>query len=172
MSRRFFAILLFVLLLLSVVPMTAGALDVVTAATCGLKLKDASKANSASNPYLVSSVEDWLKIGTIEKFDHNEFFQQTADLDFSAYKYDASAAEYNLDLGLFGIDKARAFGGTYDGANHKITGMNMKGDDFIAPFRYVAGGTIKNLTVENSSFTCTKSDGKAIPARWVPRTIT
>lgn len=62
-----------------------------------------------------------------------------------------------------GNDYFKQFSGTFDGGNHTISGIDCTGAGFFA--RIDAGAVVKNLTLENCSFTTdTSSDSGAIAA--------
>lgn len=58
-----------------------------------------------------------------------------------------------------------AFRGTFDGADHKISGFTKTGADSVALFSRVTDGTVKNLIVENVNITCNGQRGAGLVAR-------
>lgn len=111
-----------------------------------------------SDPYLIESIEDWNKLasrvydGTTYSGKH---FKLMANLTISK---------------VVGYNKINSFQGIFDGDGHTLT---LNGDDFgtsgyytsfhvCAPFRYVAGTTIKNLKVAGDIYTRTQYAGGLI----------
>lgn len=111
-----------------------------------------------SDPYLIESIEDWNKLasrvydGTTYSGKH---FKLMANLTISK---------------VVGYNKINSFQGIFDGDGHTLT---LNGDDFgtsgyytsfnvCAPFRYVAGTTIKNLKVAGDIYTRTQFAGGLI----------
>ena len=111
-----------------------------------------------SDPYLIESIEDWNKLasrvydGTTYSGKH---FKLMANLTISK---------------VVGYNKINSFQGIFDGDGHTLT---LNGDDFgtsgyytsfhvCAPFRYVAGTTIKNLKVAGDIYTKTLFAGGLI----------
>lgn len=111
-----------------------------------------------SDPYLIESIEDWNKMasrvydGTTYSGKH---FKLMANLTISK---------------VVGYNKINSFQGIFDGDGHTLT---LNGDDFgtsgyytsfhvCAPFRYVAGTTIKNLKVAGDIYTRTQYAGGLI----------
>jgi len=69
----------------------------------------------------------------------------TCDLDMSAHNWDGPIGKSN-----------DGFQGTFDGAGHTISGITLRkvsGYSYQGLFGYLNGGTIKNLTLENSTIT-------------------
>ena len=94
------------------------------------------------DPYLINTVEDFMKIHTVSKapIDYTKggyWFKQTADLDFSGIDYVAP----------------EMFMSNYDGGGHKITNVTYDETERTAGlFGYTACAVIKNLTVENFTY--------------------
>ncbi len=66
----------------------------------------------------------------------------TADIDLSK-------ATNGLKQAPIGSTDA-PFSGTFDGAGYEISNINISGDQYVALFGYVNGGTIKNLTISGT----------------------
>ena len=163
-TTRFSTLLLGIILILSMIPFAgisafAAEVDMITPDKAGLKTMYPGLPVSETNPYLINSVADWLLLLEVETFTGTEYFLQTADLDFSSYTYDATASEYNVDL-MQGI--GAKFHGIYDGNGHKISGMHVKGNSHLGVFARITGSTIRNLTIENCSFTTTQGNNAYI----------
>ena len=90
---------------------------------------------TSDNPYVISTVDGWaLLAGEVNNGDG--FSGKTFRLDENI-----TATE------IIGT-RVAWFAGTFDGNSKKLT-FNYNGeDDYCAPFLYVDGGTIKNLTVD------------------------
>ena len=95
---------------------------------------------SEDNPYLINNDTDWHTFATVNT-------------------YWASGVVVRLDANITVSDMVGAsspkYQGTFDGNWHTLT-FNKGTDedrynyDYCAPFRYISGATIKNLTVEGS----------------------
>lgn len=77
-----------------------------------------------------------------------------ADIDLSGNALARIAVESTNVM--IGDSEANAYTGTFDGAGHTLTVNYDVSDDYVAPFRYVNGATIKNLTVEGTIETSEK----------------
>ena len=87
-----------------------------------------------------NSTEDWPYLG--------EHIKLTKDIDL--------ANEEFTPIGRFNLEGESVFSGTFDGDDHKITGLKIeKKDSDLAKglFGNVNSGTIKNLTLESPSVT-------------------
>lgn len=60
-------------------------------------------------------------------------------------------------------DNLHPFAGTFDGQGHTISGINLSGPSRSAPFALVTG-SVRNLTVSNSSFSSTNSSSAGVVA--------
>ncbi len=95
-----------------------------------------------SDPYLINTVDDFMKIHTISAWtdDYTSggyWFKQTADLDFSGIEYVAPAR----------------FMSNYDGGGHKIKNVTYDAlQENAGLFGYATGSVIKNLTIENFTY--------------------
>ena len=100
-----------------------------------------SGSGTEGDPYLISSTADWNKFvhNVLDGNSYNsQYVKLMADIDITkcVSVYDDNAAN------------ARPFSGTFLGNNHTITATitdNLHRG--TAPFRYISGATIKNLTV-------------------------
>ncbi|MBO6027152.1 MAG: InlB B-repeat-containing protein [Bacteroidales bacterium] len=111
-----------------------------------------------SDPYLIESIEDWNKLAS----------RVEAGTTFSGKHFKLMA---NLTISkVVGYTKIQSFQGIFDGNGHTLT---LNGDNFgtsgyytsfhvCAPFRYVAGTTIKNLKIAGDIYTKTKFAGGLI----------
>ena len=96
------------------------------------------------SPYLISYTSQWdllaerVAVGT----DYSgKYFQLAADITVTT---------------MVGIDGQHAFSGTFDGGNHTLTLDYSTSADYAAPFRFVNGATIHDLTVDGTINTSKK----------------
>ena len=87
-------------------------------------------------PYLISTTNDWqaFTIMILDEHLYNKCYQLLNDINVST---------------MAGTS-AQPFGGTFDGNGHSITVTISTTEAGAAPFHYVNGATIKNLTVNGS----------------------
>ena len=100
---------------------------------------------TASNPYLIQTVDDWNHIHTIVKESPdkevwaNAFFLQTDDLDISQ------------GIGCTGEANDKTFCGNYDGGGHTLnctlSNPDRNSPEAVAPFHRIGNATIQNLHV-------------------------
>ena len=129
---------------------------------------------SDSNPYLISSVDDFKAIAALANADaeadgngynatagrtffgsEGVYYQQAADLDFgsalipSIGVYNATAAD------------AIPFQGTYDGNDKKLEKFSVSGDvdGSVGLFAYLNNATLENIKVVNATVTGTNTTG-------------
>ena len=118
------------------------------------------------DPFIIASVSDLNKLmELIQTYTNPEselsgeyqfkgnFFLQTADIDYSEQPFDEQGCNYYTYGGY------NTFLGNYDGNGHTISGIvsKQKSGDAFGLFGYVREGSIKNLTVTNSTFTSDQS---------------
>jgi len=114
-------------------------------------------SGTEADPYLISTPSQlaYLAKSTNDKTDYTGvYFKQTADFDLDSKPW--------TPIGT-GKDKDDVFKGVYDGAGHKIVGLNCdttKTDSTYAGlFGYVVGAVIKNVHVEGPYVSGTKYAG-------------
>lgn len=115
-------------------------------------LLDPESANSAENPYLISTEEDLKALaGIVNNGGRNDgFYKQTGDITLTE---DHIAIGYNnKNYNTYPY----AFKGTYDGDNHSVKNITISkqgSDDLIDGYQgffgYLMGATIQNVRVEN-----------------------
>ena len=103
-----------------------------------------SGSGTSSDPYLITSAEDW-----------NAFADEA-----NSATYWASGVYVQLDAdipvsGMVGVWSATEseripYSGTFDGNWHTLTFTQNTTDDYCAPFRYIDGATIANITIKGS----------------------
>ncbi len=97
-----------------------------------------------ASPYLISYTSQWelLAEGVAVGTDYSgKHFQLANDLTVSR---------------MVGIDGQHAFNGIFDGGGHTLTLNYSATADYAAPFRFVNGATIRNLTVAGTITTSKK----------------
>jgi hypothetical protein len=94
-----------------------------------------------SEPYIIDSTDDW-----------NTFASAVA----GGYTYEGEFLKLNRSIDIstvVGVPSDSPFRGTFDGAGNTLNANivnNTPGAEGYAPFRYVLGATIKNVTVTGS----------------------
>ncbi len=116
-------------------------------------------SGTADSPYLITSTADMAQLaadvngGTAYS---GEFFRLENNLDFSNVALDVNGNNYS-PIGLCNIVSStfHGFAGTFDGNGKTISGIRVadNGSDGVGIFGCIKeAGTVKNLIVENSSF--------------------
>lgn len=106
-----------------------------------LALQDPLSPASETNPYVIATPADWNKFASDVNGGYSysgEFVQLTANIEVACTSEDnmVGTAEYS-------------FKGTFDGGNNTLEFYYDQLDlEYVAPFRYINGATIKNLNVE------------------------
>lgn len=98
--------------------------------------------------YMIQSVEDFNQFASFVVSSNNasvgKRFKQTADLTVT---------------NMVGSNENKSFQGVYDGDNHTLTLGITASSNIAAPFRYVKGATIKNLTIAGALSNSGKQNG-------------
>ena len=97
-----------------------------------------------ASPYLISYTSQWelLAEGVAVGTDYSgKHFQLAGDLTVTR---------------MVGIDGQHAFNGIFNGGGHTLTVDYSSAADYAAPFRFVEGATIRNLTVAGTITTAKK----------------
>ena len=118
------------------------------------------------NPYVILNADDlWAFKEVVNAADNHtfsgEFVTLGNDIDVTG---DTNASP-------IGSIDARPFSGTFDGANHKITGFKYSGTDAVGLFSRLTGGTVKNLELENVDISATGQRASGLAARAENTTI-
>jgi uncharacterized repeat protein (TIGR02543 family) len=118
---------------------------------------DWSGAGTAGDPYVISSaaqlkgLADSVNSGTSYG---GSFFKLGDDIDLAGYAWNPIGGHCPLTASEQGVPTGFYFGGTFDGGNHSISGINISnpaaGTGAYGLFGYVNGGTIANLNVSGS----------------------
>ena len=99
---------------------------------------------TAESPYIITSTSQWdLLVARV-----------AVGTDYSG-KYFQLAANITVTT-MVGIDGQHAFGGNFDGDDHTLTLNYSTTVDYTAPFRFVDGATIHDLTVDGAINTSKK----------------
>lgn len=100
---------------------------------------------SIDDPYLITSVEDFVKIFTNEDY-MKVHYKLTKDLDFSSMD--------NWNIGT--ISNYQVFSGSLDGDHHVISGLSGK-SNLPSLFYSLDGATIKNIIFSDINFNIAES---------------
>ncbi|MBO6216850.1 MAG: hypothetical protein J6N73_04285 [Prevotella sp.] len=113
-----------------------------------------------ASPFLIQSLDDMNKLSKISNgvlainFD-NLYFKLTADLTYTGTD-NYIPVSY---LRSYQYENARYFGGHFDGNGHTISGIDVTNTGIVennevalGVFALAKGGSVKNLTVSNSTF--------------------
>lgn len=115
---------------------------------------EVSGKGSESDPYEISTADEFFNIHNILTQNTTFYFVQKADIDLSAYE---SWTPMNV------VDEA--FGIHYDGGNHKISGLKCSSSTYASIFG-ILHGTVKNLTVENPLIKTTANSPCGVICGW------
>ena len=98
--------------------------------------------------YMIKSVEDFNQFASFVVSSNNasvsKRFKQTADLTVT---------------NMVGSNENKSFQGVYDGDNHTLTLGITASSNIAAPFRYIKGATIKNITIAGAINNSGKQNG-------------
>jgi len=108
-----------------------------------------SGAGTEGNPFIINSTADWetLAQNVNNGTDYSgKYFQMTSDVSVTS---------------MVGTSEANAFKGTFLGDGHTLTISISEGvsEQGVAPFHYINGATIKNLTVTGTITSSTRHTG-------------
>lgn len=98
-----------------------------------------SGAGTATNPYVISRIEQWLSLAATAT-DYDKYFVLDADLDFATIPGEDP---------IIGGAGSPAFTGVFDGRGHTISNWEHLAptSDYVAPFGQLSGGTVQNLNI-------------------------
>ena len=98
-----------------------------------------------AKPFLVSSTNDFLRIGT-GNWTMDSYYKQVADIDFDGVDF--------TPVGHVAGSGYTAFTGSYDGNGHVISNIeaSFAGDSYIGLFARASAATFTSIGVENSYF--------------------
>ena len=104
---------------------------------------------SAEKPYLITTAAelDMLARSVLSANDRDKYFELGADI-----VYDKSQENNFTPIGI-SEPTIKQFAGHFDGKGHTISGININLPNipYVGIFGYIASGTVKNLTLSNSS---------------------
>lgn len=99
-------------------------------------------------PYLIKTAKHLKEINNIAL---NVHYKLANDIDMQDEEFE-----------LIGPTKARAFTGTFDGNNHKISNLKIEStNEYVGMFGYINGGTVKNLGLENVNIKGTANSSRS-----------
>ncbi len=97
-------------------------------------------SKAADGYYLIGSEQDWRLFSSVIQTIPTANARMTADIGVTTMVGTGSGEIATLP-----------FCGTFDGDGHTLTFTISTSEDFVAPFRYINGATIKNLIVAGSN---------------------
>lgn len=111
-------------------------------------------SGTKADPYLITTADELYAV----RDDLSGYYQLVNDIDLSESKYASNwtpigsyAADADDPSGE-APDKDEAFHGTFDGNEHKISGLTISdGTKCVGLFGVVAKGTVENLTIEDAT---------------------
>ena len=115
-------------------------------------LLDPESANSAENPYLISTEEDLKALAGLVNSGKRStgFYKQTSDITMT---------KEHIAIGQFNIYGTIAFNGDYDGDNHTISNLTINKTEALEKpewsqglFGRLRNASVKNVKVVNCSF--------------------
>lgn len=116
---------------------------------------------SADNPYIIATDDDWKAFATlVSGGSTTACAKMTADVNLGEGLY----------AGMIGTE-TNPYSGTFDGDGHTLTVTYHASQSNVAPFRWIAGATIKNLHTAGT-FTVSNQYVAGIVARVVNSTST
>ena len=108
-------------------------------------------AGTENDPYRISSEADWNlladKVSTGYTYS-GEYFQLKEDISVTTMVGTGS-----------GETPTYSFCGSFDGDGHVLTFNKEASENFVAPFRYINGATIKNLIVDGTNTSSARCNG-------------
>ena len=142
--KKFLAFAITAAMLLSLAVIGTSAAEVYDGASVSASL---SGSGTEADPYLIANGADLAYFASAPV--DGASYKLTADIVWSSYTKDGTAPEASNWTAI------ASFNGTFDGDGHSISGLYIKGEKNAA-FIASATGTIKNLTIKDSSFEGTK----------------
>jgi hypothetical protein len=103
-----------------------------------------------NNPYQIANVNDLLALSA-EVNDYNKCFILINDINLSGQNFTTALIAPDINPSESGF-QGTAFTGVFDGANHKITNLNIyvnENKDYIGLFGELNSGEVINLGLEN-----------------------
>ena len=141
--------------LLSLLLTLSMLMGMLAIAPISISAEDLLGDGTAENPYKISSAADLKTLATLSENDTfaGKYFELTADIVLTG-------TNNHTPIGTWGI----AFGGTFDGKGHTISGLNMTaaGDGFGFFAAIQGGAVIKNLAIVDATVTATSKGATGI----------
>ncbi len=114
-----------------------------------------------AEPYLIQSTDDLLQLADSvnggEGY-NGKYFKLEKNLNFTGKTFTPIGKDDDPE----DLYDDKLFQGIFDGNGHTIRGINISGDYNVGIFGLVLGATIKNLTVNDCSFTGTNGVGAIV----------
>jgi len=108
-------------------------------------------SGTVGDPYLIPSADAWDFLADKVNAGNNyaeKFFQLTKDISVTTMVGTGS-----------GETPTYSFCGIFDGDGHVLTFNKEASENFVAPFRYINGATIKNLIVDGTNTSSARCNG-------------
>ena len=100
-----------------------------------------------NNPYLIYTAEHLNALGA-EPNDYDKHFKLMADIDLSGYVYDRAVIAPDMDPNDI-FHRGPSFAGAFDGNNHVISHVTIKGESYLGLFgELVSRAIISNLSLD------------------------
>lgn len=129
----------------------------------GIAQTSLSGSGTEGSPYLITSVADMKEFATnvAEGYTfEGQFVRLDADLIYGPTEEFTQVGKW------VNLSSSKSFAGTFDGNNHKISGVTLSGASGMAIFVATTDkATVKNVTVSNSTVTSTNSYGAILVAQ-------
>ena len=120
-------------------------------------MADLSGQGTEQSPYLITSAEDLkLMANNINTgVGADAYYKLTANVDLGGEEW----TPIGYVTVTSGTDYSTAFRGVFDGNGHTVSNFKITKDNtaYVGFFGFVAGGTIKNLTLDNATITINSS---------------
>ena len=118
-----------------------------------ISTKYSGGSGTPEDPYQIATAQDLILLGETPE-DYDKHFIMTADIDLSGYTYDRAviAPDVNDVEGQRGINpfEGKPFSGVFDGNNHSISHLRIKGASYLGLFGQIGSGAIiSNLGVDD-----------------------
>ncbi|MBQ3806223.1 MAG: hypothetical protein II844_10545 [Prevotella sp.] len=108
-------------------------------------------SGTQESPYMIATIDQLAQVaqyvndGTLGSGSYTKHYKLTADLDYTGKTYTQIGTDANR------------FNGVFDGQGHTIKGITVEAAQ-PGLFGYIENATVKNLWLDNSSFTMTGDD--------------
>lgn len=121
-------------------------------ATNGIDILD-YESNLSATEFVVNDIAGMEKLAELVNTETEDFSGKTVTLT-ADLKYDKTVERNHQAIGTYTYE----FQGTFDGANHVISGINPYNEyDFLGVFGFVKNAKLKQIILEDSSITNTRA---------------